>query len=88
MNNKLSWKWLLIVVLVAIAGWNVYPPQDKLKPGIDIGGGTSLIYDIDTSGLDRTEQKGLAQRMIPILLKRVDPTNVTIHVDGTRKEHV
>ena len=76
MNNKLSWKWLLIVLLVAIAGWNVYPPQDKLKPGIDIGGGTSLIYDIDASDLPKEERRGLAERMIPILLKRVDPTSV------------
>jgi len=76
MDRNLIWKLLLIILLVIIAAWNVYPPHLKLKPGIDIGGGWSLIYDIDTSGLDRKERKGLAQRMIPILLKRVDPTNV------------
>ena len=76
MNKNLTWKPLLIILLVVIAAWNVYPPQDKLKPGLDIGGGTSLIYDIDTTDLTRDEQRGLAQRMIPILLKRVDPTNV------------
>ncbi len=76
MNRNLIWKPLLIVLLVLIAAWNLYPPQDKLKKGIDIGGGTSLIYDIDTTGLSRAEQQGLAQRMIPILLKRIDPTNV------------
>ena len=76
MSKKVNWKWLLIVILVAIAGWNVYPPKYKLKAGIDIGGGTSLIYDIDTSDLSKEDQKGLAQRMIPILLKRVDPANV------------
>ena len=76
MNRNLIWKVLLIVLLVVIAGWNIYPPHLKLKPGLDLGGGWSLIYDIDTSDLTRAEQKGLAQRMIPILLKRVDPTNV------------
>lgn len=76
MNRNLIWKLLLIIVLVVVAAWNVYPPQEKLPKGIDIGGGTSLIYDIDTTGLSRAEQRGLAQRMIPILLKRIDPTNV------------
>ena len=76
MNKNLTWKPLLIILLVVIAAWNVYPPQDKLKGGLDISGGTSLIYDIDTTDLTRDEQRGLAQRMIPILLKRVDPTNV------------
>ena len=90
MNRNLIWKVLLIVLLVVIAAWNVYPPGEKLKLGIDIGGGWSLIYDIDTSGLTRAEQKGLAQRMIPILLKRVDPTNmaniVMIPMGNTRIE--
>ena len=76
MNRNLIWKPLLIVLLVVIAAWNVYPPKDKLKKGLDIGGGTSLIYDIDTTGLTRAEQRGLSQRMIPILLRRVDPTKV------------
>ena len=81
MNRYLIWKVLLIVLLVVVAAWNVadwsvYPPHLKLKPGIDIGGGWSLIYEIDTSDLSRAEQKGLAQRMIPFLLRRVDPTNM------------
>lgn len=60
MNRNLIWKLLLIIVLVVVAAWNVYPPQEKLPKGIDIGGGTSLIYDIDTTGLSRAEQRGLA----------------------------
>ena len=76
MNKNQTWKWLLIALLVAIALLNVYPPQDRLKGGLDLVGGTSIIYDIDTTDLSREESKGIAQRMIPILLDRVDPTNV------------
>lgn len=76
MGKNITWKAMLIVVLAGIAAWNVYPPKDKLKLGLDLAGGTSLIYEIDTQGLDRLERKGLAQRMIPILLRRIDPTNV------------
>jgi len=76
MGKNVIWKALLIIVLAGLAAWNVYPPKDKLKLGLDLAGGTSLIYEIDTQGLDRRERKGLAQRMIPILLRRIDPTNV------------
>ncbi len=76
MRKNLHWKALLIVVLAGLAAWNVYPPKDKLKLGLDLAGGTSLVYEIDTQGLNRVERKGLAQRMIPILLRRIDPTNV------------
>ena len=76
MSKNLFWKALLIIILVGLAAWNVYPPKEKLKLGLDLAGGTSLIYEIDTQGLTREERKGLAQRMIPILLRRIDPTNV------------
>jgi len=76
MGKHITWKALLIVFLAGLAAWNVYPPKDKLKLGLDLAGGTSLVYEIDTQGLDRAERKGLAQRMIPILLRRIDPTNV------------
>ena len=76
MNKNPIWKAVLIIFLVALAAWNVYPPKDKLKPGLDLAGGTSLVYDIDTTDMNPDERKGIAQRMIPFLLKRIDPTNV------------
>jgi len=76
MNKNQIWKLLLIIVLVVIAVIQVNPPEKKLRGGIDLIGGFRLIYDIDTEGLTTDETKGLAQRMIPILSKRIDPTNV------------
>lgn len=70
------WKIIVILIAVATAALYLYPPQDKLKLGLDLVGGTSLVYEIDTTGLESHEQKGLAQNMIPILLKRIDPTHV------------
>jgi len=76
MNKNPTWKFVLIVGLVAAAIWLVYPPKDKLQGGLDLVGGTSLIYEIDTTGLDPDERKNLAQNMIPNLRKRVDPKGV------------
>ncbi len=76
MDKNLFWKMALIGIVVAIAALNLYPPSKTLKPGIDLAGGTQLIYEIDTTGLSKDETKDLAQNMIPILLKRIDPTHV------------
>ncbi|RME40620.1 MAG: protein translocase subunit SecD, partial [Planctomycetota bacterium] len=62
-----------MVVLVALAITILYPPQEKLKGGIDLVGGTSLLYEIDTTGLEPAQQRNLSTRVISILRERVDP---------------
>jgi len=76
MGKNLTPKVILIIVLVLIAAWTLYPPSKTLKPGIDLAGGTSLIYEIDTQDLQEAEQKDLAQNMITVLRRRIDPANI------------
>ena len=76
MNKNLAWKNILIISFVVIAAWTLYPPKETLKPGIDLAGGTSLIYQIDSAGLNEDEVKGLSGRMITILRRRIDPANI------------
>ena len=76
MNKNLTPKIIVILVLVALAAWTLYPPNKTLIPGIDLAGGTSLIYEIDTYGLKDAEKKDLAQRMITVLRRRIDPANI------------
>ncbi len=76
MNTNLIWKIVLIVLLTVFAALMVYPPQEKLRPGLDLAGGTKLVYEIDATDMPREDRKGLAQNMIPIIRKRIDPGNV------------
>ncbi len=76
MNRNLLPKFILIVVLVVVAAWTLYPPDKTLKPGIDLAGGTSLIYEIDTQGLKANEKRDIAQKMITVLRRRIDPANI------------
>jgi len=76
MGKNLAPKAVLIVILVVVAAWTVYPPAKTLKPGIDLAGGTSLIYEIDTHGLAEYEKQDLAQNMITVLRRRIDPANI------------
>ena len=71
MNSKLIWKFVIILALAALCGITIW--QQGLKPGIDLAGGTSLLYQIDTTDLTDRDKRELGQNMITILRKRIDP---------------
>jgi SecD/SecF fusion protein len=78
---------VLIIALLAIfwpsvkaplaVGLNFSVPFSQkvnLKPGIDIRGGTSLLYEIKSG--DQAGNTNLAQEMVAILKQRVDPSGL------------
>lgn len=77
MGDRNLWSKLgLIVVLVGLGLWQIWPlDKTKLKPGIDLGGGHSLLFEVDDSGLDPSQKSNLAERVTTILRQRVDPQN-------------
>ncbi|MFH1107629.1 MAG: protein translocase subunit SecD [Planctomycetota bacterium] len=66
-------KWLVIIAMVVVSLAVLYPPSEKLKGGIDLVGGTSLLFEIDTAGLDASMQRDLASRVMRVLKERIDP---------------
>ncbi len=75
MNKNLFWKFSFVGLLIVMCILSVYPPGKKLKLGIDLAGGTSLLYRIDTTDLNDWEKREIAQTMIRILQQRIDPGN-------------
>jgi protein-export membrane protein SecD/preprotein translocase SecF subunit len=63
----------LIVLIVTLCVWAIWPPREQLKAGIDLAGGTSLLYEIDTAGLAERDKTDLAERVMRRLKQRVDP---------------
>ena len=72
-QDRKALKWALVIVPLVAAALAIYPPERKLKAGIDLAGGTSLLFEIDTSGLRPAERLGLAERVMEVLKRRVDP---------------
>ncbi len=72
----------LILVVVLVALWAIFPRGDirhpSLRPGIDMVGGTSLLYEIKTpaGGIRNVNGQTLAESVMEALKKRVDPTGV------------
>ncbi len=72
-------KWGLVILSLVAGLMFCWPPKDRLKLGIDLAGGTSLLYEIDTTGLHESEITGLSTRVMEILKDRVDP-NATMNL--------
>jgi len=70
--NRLM-KWILVIGLVVLSITILWPPREKLKGGIDLVGGTSMLFEIDTAGLDPMAQRDLSTRVMSVLKDRVDP---------------
>lgn len=75
-RNVVRFGLLGVLILTIFAAVNLWPPSEKLKPGLDLAGGTSLVYEIDTTGMTGPETDNLSQKLVPILMKRIDPGNV------------
>jgi SecD/SecF fusion protein len=73
-DRNLYWKLALIVLVVVWGIFAITPPSETLKGGIDLVGGNSLLYEIDTTGL--TDTQGLSTRVMQRLKQRVDPDGV------------
>jgi len=73
------WKSALIVLVLSLLGLSLwfpgedgYGPDDRLIPGLDLAGGTVLVYDVKVpKNRDATR---VIDDTIAILSKRVDPT--------------
>ncbi len=89
------WKSTLIALVLSAFGLALwfpgeggYGPEDRLKPGLDLAGGTTLVYDVKVpKGRDA---KTVIDDTISILSKRVDPSGtrnlVWRQVAGSRME--
>jgi SecD/SecF fusion protein len=74
MQNIVS-KLLLILVIVVLCTWAIFPPQEKIRLGKDLRGGVSLIYAVripDTT----PDKRAVLTQTIEVLKERVNPRGV------------
>lgn len=75
-ERDLWWKIVLVGVLSALGFAASYPLEKKIKYGIDLAGGYSLLYELDDSGTEGQAKADLSARVIEVLRRRVDPNGV------------
>ncbi len=73
LKNFIGWKPALIIGLTLAGTVLCYPPREKLKLGIDLSGGTILVYEVRTQNLPSNFS---IDELIGALKKRVNPNGV------------
>jgi preprotein translocase subunit SecD len=63
MAKNLRWKILVIIGVVALAIFAFYPPEQKIKLGLDLKGGVQLVLRVHTDDALRLETQTTADRL-------------------------
>ncbi len=71
LSRSLLWQLSLIVMILTFCGGRLYPPGERLKFGLDLAGGTSLLYEVSVPEGRNTDQA--VRQTIETLKRRVDP---------------
>lgn len=69
MNKTLRWKLLAIAAVVAIGAWAIYPPNQKIRLGLDLKGGVHLVLRVQTDDALRLETETSMTRLRDELVK-------------------
>ena len=72
MNRPLLNRFLLVVAIIALGLWHLWPPQKTITLGLDLKGGTSYTLELDLGKLESYRHKQAVEKAIEILRKRVD----------------
>jgi SecD/SecF fusion protein len=73
--QNIIWKILLILAVIALCLYSMYPPSQKIRLGKDLRGGTSLTYLVDIPE-GTPDRAGVLAQTISVLKDRVNPQGV------------
>jgi preprotein translocase subunit SecD len=68
------WRVVIIVAVVGMALWSIYPPGEKIKYGLDLSGGIHLVLQVQTDDAIKAELDDAALR----LRRQADEQGITI----------
>lgn len=78
MAKHLRWRVLTIVAVIGLSIFAIYPPQDKIKLGLDLKGGVHLVLRVLTDDALRLEVQTTADRLVEQLKTANIPVSATV----------
>jgi len=61
--KNIRWKLILIAVVIGLSVWGFYPPQEKVRLGLDLKGGVHLVLRVQTDDALRLETETTVERL-------------------------
>ena len=75
MRNNLRWKLLTIIAVTVAAAAAVYPPEDRVRLGLDLRGGVHLVLRVQTDDALRVETETNAE----LLSQQADLNGISLN---------
>jgi len=63
-DKKILWRVILIVIVVGLSLWSLYPPSEKIHYGLDLSGGIHLVLQVQTDDAIKAELDDSSQRLV------------------------
>ncbi|MDD5503973.1 MAG: protein translocase subunit SecD [Candidatus Omnitrophica bacterium] len=88
MQKNLKWRLLLVVAVMGLALWSLWPPlsikgadgriarEGRINLGLDLQGGMHLVLKVDISKLSAKDAEGAPERALEIIRNRIDQFGV------------
>ncbi|MFG0329015.1 MAG: protein translocase subunit SecD [Phycisphaerales bacterium] len=86
--KDLTWKIVIILVSLVIAGWAIVPPGERLKLGKDLAGGTTLTYSVVDPETNEPPTSAELEQLIAVIKERIDPRgiyDISVVAQGTNQ---
>lgn len=78
MRKNLRWKIILILGVLGVSIYLLWPPDKKLKLGLDLQGGMHLVLEVDTAKLPSgTDPSDAVDRALEVIRNRIDKFGVS-----------
>jgi preprotein translocase subunit SecD len=79
MNKNLRWKLVAIILVLGVSVWSFYPPQQKIRLGLDLKGGVHLVLRVQTDDALKLETQTSSERLREELARvGIKTGNVTV----------
>ncbi|MDI6792525.1 MAG: protein translocase subunit SecD [bacterium] len=77
MQKRLGWKIALIIIILGLCGFLVYPLSEKINLGLDLQGGMHIVLEVETSELkEGVKLADIVDMALEIVRNRVDQFGV------------
>lgn len=77
MIRQYYYRFLLIVVIIGLCIWQIYPPEKKIRRGLDLQGGVHVVLEVTETAQDEKVISDLTDRALEVIRNRIDALGVT-----------
>lgn len=87
MKGQFTFKFAIIAFVIGICFYLIYPPEKKLKKGLDLQGGVHVVLEVEKTS-EKENISEITDRALEIIRNRIDALGVTepiIQKEGTNR---